>query len=577
MALPAAPEPSQAPTTTRGAPLWLFLFLLVLAAVVPLVGAGVFLSASFVSLERERNLARVAEIAFALSLAVDRDLSRGDSFAAKDGLPARLTGSVELPAGWFAAVVDGDAVIRARSHRPQDFVGTSVGPLLKSLLTRGNGVAETVDLEGRASVTAFRRSPDTGWSGVVWVPKAVLDAPSRRLVGGGMLVSALGLALSAGAALLAAALIARPTRRALAAAARVGQGERPPMPPTRIREINLLGDALVRAAETISARERDLKASTERATRIIESIQDGFMVLDADWRVTFLSPRGEEIVAPLRARDAILGVSLWEAFPEVLGTVFEDGLRRAARERAMTAVEGYFPPLDGWFDVRAYPSAEGLSILFLDISERKRGEERQRLLMRELDHRAKNALNVVQSVVHLTRAETIAEFTAAVRGRVEALARAHALLADNAWSGADLGELLTAELAPFRVDDPAAFSLEGPRVAIAPEVVQSVGIVLHELATNAGKYGAFARPGGRVAISWAWRDGDLVLSWRESGGPAVREPDRRGFGTAMVARIVETQLDGRFDCRWDPDGLTCDIAIARPFAMPGIERRAMPV
>lgn len=573
MAPPAAPEPPVSSLPRSGAPLRLFLFLVVLAATAPLVGVGLFLSASFVDLERGRSVDRVAEIAYALSLAVDRDLSRGRSFdGAPGGLPPSLAAAVDLPEGWFASVIDDRAIIRARSHRPEDFVGTSAGPVLRAHLQRGRGVAETTDLEGRPSVTAFARSPESGWASVVWVPKAILDAPSRRLIGGGVAVAALGLALSAAAAFLAAALIARPTRRAAIAAAGLGTGEIPEMPPTRIREINLLAGALYRAAATIAARERELKASTERATRVIESIQDGFMVLDARWRVTFLSPRAEAILAPLRRRERILGRTVRTALPEAIRTPFAASALRAARSGAMTATEGYFAPLDAWFDMRAYPAQEGLTILFLDITERKHGEERQRLLMRELDHRAKNALNVVQSVVQLTRAETIEDFTTAVRGRVEALARAHALLADNAWLGADLEALVAAGVAPFLVGGCVTATIEGPRTTVAPEIVQSLGMIVHELGTNAGKYGAFSRSGGRVAVSWAWRDGALAFAWRESGGPEASPPERGGFGTAMIRRIVETQLGGAFVCRWGAEGLACDITVARPFVAPGTMR-----
>lgn len=553
----------------RGAPLWLFLFILVLAAVAPLISAGVFLSASFVKLERDRNLDRVGELAYALSLAVDRDLSRRRSFDATSGLPAGLTEAVDLPEGWFAAVTDDRFVIRARSHRPQDFVGTPMGPVLREHLKRGRGVVETTDLEGRPSVTGFARSGETGWASVVWVPKAVLDEPSRRLVGGGIAVGALGLALSAAAAFLAAGLIARPTHRAAAAAASLGAGETPSMPPTPIAEINQLSGALQRAGQVISARERALKASTERATRVIDSIQDGFMVLDARWRVTFLSARAEKILAPLRSRHDILGRPIRRALPEAVGTAFAAGARRAARDGRMAAVEGYFAPLDAWFDMRAYPAQEGLTILFLDISERKRGEERQRLLMRELDHRAKNALNVVQSVVQLTRADTIDDFTAAVRGRVAALARTHTLLAENAWHGADLEALIAAELAPYLGDGGATATIAGPRVAIAPEAVQSVGMIVHELATNAGKCGAFSLPGGLVAVSWSWRQNLLAISWRETGGPPVRPPARRGFGTTMIERIVGSQLGGAFDCRWPEEGFACEITMSRPLVTPG--------
>lgn len=550
----------------NGAPLWLFLFLLVCATVAPLVGSSLFLANNFAQLERARNLERVQEKAHTMALAIDRDIARNADMASiwpARAAAARIAEAYDLPEGWFAAVIDEQFTIRARSHRAEDFIGTKASSSFVQTLEQEVGIAETVDLEGRPSVTAFSRSPHTRWAAVVWVPRAVLDAPSRQLSQAVLAISALGLLLSVAAGLLAANLISRPTRRAVEAARRLAEGLVPPVSPTGLREIDLLSGSLHRAGVEITARERALKNSTERANRIIESIMDGFMVLDSAWRITFLSPRGHEILR--QAPQELYGKSLWDAFPELVGSPFEEAYRRAVSERTMVCLEGFYPPLDSWFDVRAYPSPEGLSVLFLDITERKRAEARQRLLMRELDHRAKNVLAVVQSVVNLTKADTIEDFIAAVRGRVAALARTHTLLAENRWEGADLATLIEDELEPYR-DGTARISVSGPAIDVAPEHVQSLGMIVHELATNAVKYGALSVAEGRVEIRWELLGSrDLRISWRELGGPPVEAPVRYGFGSKMIRRTIESQLHGTVLYNWLAEGLLCEFRMDGAF------------
>ncbi len=556
-----APRGERRARRRNGAPLWVFLFLLVCAVVVPLVGAGLLLANNFAQLERGRNLDRVRDKAYTMVLAVDKDLASNADVATTwpatpEGKPsaAWMTGAYDLPPGWFAAVVDDTLTIRARSFRSEDFVGTKVGESFAAVLRQDTGITESVDLEGRRSITAFFRSPQTRWTAVVWVPQAVLDEPSRQLTRAALGISALGLLLSMAAGLLAANLISRPTRKAVDAAKRLGNGLIPEVTPTGLREIDLLSGSLHRAGVEITAR--------ERANRIIASIMDGFMVLDSAWRITFLSPRGREILH--QEPGDLLGRTLWEALPGLAGSRIGEALQRAARDQAMVSVEDMYAPLDRWFDVRAYPSPEGLSILFLDITHRKRDEARQRLLMRELDHRAKNVLAVVQSVVQLTKADTMEEFLTAVRGRVAALARTHALLADNRWEGADLATLVDEELTPYRnaVDH---VRILGPQIDVAPDQVQSVGMIVHELATNAAKYGALSVAEGRVEIQWEWlKSGDLRMSWREFGGPPVVAPARFGFGSKMIRLTVESQLHGTVLYHWLPDGLICELLLAGP-------------
>jgi len=215
-----------------------------------------------------------------------------------------------------------------------------------------------------------------------------------------------------------------------------------------------------------------------------------------------------------------------------------------------------------------------LGVAYHQARGRREAEARQALLAREVDHRAKNALAVVQSVLRLTPKGDPVAYARAVEGRVMALSRAHALLAEGAWAGADLRVLAERELAPYTGAGPAAAGgavpsaaaalLEGPPVPIAATAVQPLAMVLHELATNAAKHGALSAPGGRVRLSWSIeeRAGLLRLRWAEDGGPAVPGPPRRrGFGSTAIDATARGQLGGTTTFDWAPAGLSVDIAL----------------
>ena len=196
-----------------------------------------------------------------------------------------------------------------------------------------------------------------------------------------------------------------------------------------------------------------------------------------------------------------------------------------------------------------------------DVTERRDGEERIRLLMREVNHRAKNALMVVQSIVQLSRSTDPAEFSRAVEGRIQAMARAHSLLAMAGWSGADLHRLLLEELLAYSGEEQD--QCPGRR-SIRPEATQAMSLLLHELATNAVKHGALSRPDGRIEVIWSPPDvgSTLCLWWQESGGPAVMgEPERSGFGTMLLRQVIESQLGGTIEMHWDDPGLACLISL----------------
>lgn len=203
----------------------------------------------------------------------------------------------------------------------------------------------------------------------------------------------------------------------------------------------------------------------------------------------------------------------------------------------------------------------GCTTTAMDVTGRYEAEDRQRLLMREVDHRAKNALAVAQAVVRLSRADTIKGFMEAVEGRISSLARSHSLLAQAAWSGADLEKMLEEELLVF-AGDAARLVLHGPRVHLNADMVQSLGLVFHELATNAAKHGALSVPDGMVSIEWTVKRNVLNLEWTEEGGPPVTQPPgHEGFGSTLLGQVLRHQLGGRIDMEWRLTGLRCCLTL----------------
>jgi PAS domain S-box-containing protein len=205
----------------------------------------------------------------------------------------------------------------------------------------------------------------------------------------------------------------------------------------------------------------------------------------------------------------------------------------------------------------------GASKIARDITEQKRREEQINLLAREADHRTKNLLALAQATVHLTNGETAAELKSAIEGRLRALANAHTLLAQSRWAGADLRNLALEELSPYCAedDDGSRARIEGPSLRLEQQPAQAIALALHELTTNAVKYGALSIPSGRIALTWRRQSGNrLFVRWVETGGPAVTPPLRKGFGTRVMTRICE-QLNGELKFDWCADGLICDIVI----------------
>ena len=202
-----------------------------------------------------------------------------------------------------------------------------------------------------------------------------------------------------------------------------------------------------------------------------------------------------------------------------------------------------------------------ISGVTVDITDRKRAEDRLMLLAREVDHRAKNTLAVVQSVLRLTKATTLNDYMEAVDGRVRALASAHNLLSQARWEGADLVRLIDEEISPFRSRGVNEINVTGQQISLAPATAQTFALVIHELVTNAAKYGALSRDDGQVSVSWKRSDEMLILLWEECRGPLVNAPKSFGFGAKVIGDAIRNQLQGEVSFDWRSTGLRCEIRI----------------
>jgi PAS domain S-box-containing protein len=289
--------------------------------------------------------------------------------------------------------------------------------------------------------------------------------------------------------------------------------------------------------------------------------QGQFRIFGVDPQSFAVSP--ENVEALLHPEDA---VELRKAIAQ-----FEKGAKSYEAEFRIVRPDGEIR----WMFVTAAATLDKtgriicISGVTVDITERKRAEERQNLLTREVDHRAKNALALAQSIVRLTRGESLKAYMESVEGRIGALARVHTILSLSSWQGAEISKLVDEEFAPYSTNDQIVFS--GSSVQLQPRTAQTLALVLHELVTNSAKYGALSTLTGRLSLHWKVEEDILKLIWEEQDGPAVAEPVSRGFGTRSVIASIESQLGGHAEFDWRREGLICRLSV--PLKQAGMPRR----
>lgn len=317
----------------------------------------------------------------------------------------------------------------------------------------------------------------------------------------------------------------------------------------------------LRAAQSEAAE----AAARLRAT--YESAPVGLCLLDHDLR--FVAVNGVLAASNGATVDAHIGRRLDEVAPHVAARVGPlmrrvldtgdalDDIEIEGRQAGEDRVWLYsYRPVRG-----AAGNLLGVSGAVLDITARKRSQQAEQLLSREVDHRARNALGVVRSLIRLSAAQAtndVPSMVEVLEGRIAAMARVHTVLAREKWVAADMGEIIAEELGPHA---PAA-SFSGPRVRLRAEAAQPLTLVLHELVINAIKFGGLSVPEGTVTLRWTHAADGVRLDWVERGGPAIGSaPKRAGFGTELIDANADTQLDGGIIRRWDPEGLRCELLI----------------
>jgi PAS domain S-box-containing protein len=335
-----------------------------------------------------------------------------------------------------------------------------------------------------------------------------------------------------------------------------------------ISQVEIAGERLstviLRDITERKAAEDALVESRRRMEGIVESAMDALISVDEHQRIMLFNPAAERMFGV--TADQAVGAPIERFIPERFRAGHAEHIHRfketGVTNRRMGALgsisglraNGEEFPLEASISQVKVGGLQIATVILRDITERNANEEARLLLAREVDHRAKNALAVVQALVSLTRAATKEDFIAAVRGRVSALGRAHSLLAQNRWLGADLTQIITDEIAPYQ--RPGQTHIHGTSVTLGPDAVQPISLLIHELATNAVKYGALSVNEGRVDVQIdLLADQALELRWTETGGPPAKPPAASGFGSTLVQEVATRQLGGALAVSWPPEGL----------------------
>ena len=314
---------------------------------------------------------------------------------------------------------------------------------------------------------------------------------------------------------------------------------------------------------------------------ITEHAVDAIFLLDAEGRTTFANPAAEGMFG--WTNDELRGERLHDLIhyqrPDgtpfamcdcPLGQVFETGESLRFHEDVFFRRDGSAVHVTcSNAAVQKDGAVAGGVLIVRDVTERREAERHRKLLVGELNHRVKNMLAIVQGIAHQSfRAEKSGPGYKAFQGRLTALSAAHDLLTASDWRAASMRDVVRGAIRPFTRGE-KQFALDGPEIELPPRIAVALAMAVHELATNATKYGALSAEGGRVTIGWESRDageGDrtLAFTWAETGGPAVEAPSRRGFGSRLIERSLASELGGSVSIEFRPEGLLCRVRAPLP-------------
>jgi PAS domain S-box-containing protein len=482
----------------------------------------------------------------------------------------KVLGDQNYPSEWFAGIIDGNGRVLASQRDPE---GRRVGMLVSqswsdSIAQSPAGTTENTSIEGTVLIGGYAPTA-YGWTVGVAIDKVSLDAPVAR-TRSVLLVSATA---SVAVSLLLAWLIARKFDASAdslqAAAVAMGQEKRVALKPSGIREFDELMQAFASASSRLRARSEERERAehvAEQLAAIVQCSDDAIISKDLNGTIRTWNPGAERLFG--YSSVEVVGKHITILFPPDREHEETEILQRLRRGEHIDHYETIRRRKDGTLldislTVSPIRNAKGQIIaaskIARDITERKRAEQSQKTLTRELQHRTINLLAVVQSIAQRSLAGTtsVDEAQKAFQARLQALARAHRQLTQSNWAGVPLAEVVRAQLEVFGANT----SMEGPPVILTAQQAQNFALAIHELATNAVKHGALSTPRGAVRISWSvvHNGGNNVLRfcWSERGGPPVRQPVRRGFGSSLLQAIFGTSC-----FEFSAEGLCCTAEIA---------------
>jgi len=338
-------------------------------------------------------------------------------------------------------------------------------------------------------------------------------------------------------------------------------------------QVSILGIALVMLVlASLFAERRD---NEDRMRAIVNTVVDGIITIDDKGIVETLNPAAARVFG--YSPEEVVGQNVKMLMPEIysrehdgyLSNYLTTGHARMSgigREVAAQHKDGSIFPAELAVAEMAVAGRRMFTGVVRDISERKRADEHQKVLVAELDHRVKNVLARVSAVAMSTRqvSGSTDEFTRSLNGRLESMGTAHSLLSHSGWQDVDLRDLVRSQLAPYATNTNVVIG--GAEVTLNAAATQAISMVLHELATNAAKYGALSITGGQVLVNWDFKTNEaatsmLKIEWRESGGPPVATSIHSSYGTNLIRDLIPHELGGNVDLAFAPNGVNCSIEI----------------
>ena len=499
------------------------------------------------------------------------------------------------PPGWVITIGDAQGTIVARSLENETYAGQAALPEYLALADRQSGSFRVNGFGGRALLTGYNWSPLSGWITGANIPVDVIEAPLRTSLGG-IVAVALGAAAIAGA--ISAAFIRRFRVGALTLLqqASAGEGHVAAPPNTGLKEFDEVIDALTSARAQRAEAERSLRERTQELEVVLQT---------APAAVWFTNDREVKRVRANAHAARLLRVPEDSDVPIASGllthlAVYKDGrpgpmedlpLDRAFRGEHLRDEEYLFRFDDGT-EITLLTSAEplrgpngeinGSVAIGIDISERKRNDEQQKLLINELNHRVKNTLTTVQSIARrsLRTAGSLREAETALSDRLVAIAKAYDVLTREHWQGSSVAAMIENTIGPYMQQ--GRVQVAGPDFWLSPSNSVTFSLIVHELAVNATKHGALSGDQGRIDVTWEAEEEPgatvLTLTWRESGGPPVKPPERTGFGSDLLRRLTESGgSQHRMD--FEPAGLVCVFSLRQQHRAEGtapVDAAALP-